>query len=108
VDNAQKVSAFISDITGATSEQAQGLAEINQSVSQLDQMTQQNAALVEQSAAAADSLRDQAQRLADLVAVFQLLHGEAGHLPLRPAATRGHGAAGVDYLGPDRRQTRRA
>jgi methyl-accepting chemotaxis protein len=109
VGNAQKVSAFIADITGSTGEQAQGLAEINQSVAQLDQMTQQNAALVEQSAAAADSLRDQAQRLADLVAVFQLLQGEAsGHLPLRPAATRGHSAEAGPYPGPERRQTPRA
>jgi methyl-accepting chemotaxis protein len=35
-------------------------------------MTQQNAALVEQSAAAAESLKDQAARLAGLVATFRL------------------------------------
>jgi methyl-accepting chemotaxis protein len=35
-------------------------------------MTQQNAALVEQSAAAAESLKDQAARLAGLVEVFRL------------------------------------
>jgi methyl-accepting chemotaxis protein len=35
-------------------------------------MTQQNAALVEQSAAAAESLREQAQRLAQVVATFRL------------------------------------
>ena len=39
---------------------------------QLDQMTQQNAALVEQGAAAAESLKDQAQRLAQVVASFKL------------------------------------
>jgi len=41
-------------------------------VTQLDQMTQQNAALVEESAAAAQSLRDQAQQLAGVVATFRL------------------------------------
>jgi methyl-accepting chemotaxis protein len=41
-------------------------------VNQLDQMTQQNAALVEQSAAAAESLRDQAVKLAQVVQVFRL------------------------------------
>jgi hypothetical protein len=41
-------------------------------VNQLDQMTQQNAALVEQSAAAAESLKDQATRLAQVVQVFQI------------------------------------
>ena len=35
-------------------------------------MTQQNAALVEQSAAAAESLREQAERLASLVATFRV------------------------------------
>lgn len=102
VNNAQKVSSFIADITEATSNQAQGLSAINGSVSELDQMTQQNAALVEQSASAADSLRDQAQRLASLVAVFRLSDGGAGHPPLKPAATRGHGVEAA-YNGPNRR-----
>jgi len=35
-------------------------------------MTQQNAALVEESAAAAESLREQAQRLAQVVSAFRL------------------------------------
>lgn len=39
---------------------------------QLDQATQRNAALVEQSAAAADSLKQQAARLAGAVRVFKL------------------------------------
>jgi methyl-accepting chemotaxis protein len=41
-------------------------------VPQLDQMTQQNAALVEESAAAAESLKDQARRLSDVVSTFKL------------------------------------
>jgi hypothetical protein len=44
---------------------------VNTAVTQLDQMTQQNAALVEESAAAAESLREQATRLAELVAAFR-------------------------------------
>lgn len=39
---------------------------------QLDRMTQQNAALVEESAAAAESLKDQAMRLSEVVASFRL------------------------------------
>jgi methyl-accepting chemotaxis protein len=38
-------------------------------------MTQQNAALVEESAAAAESLKDQAQRLAQVIQIFRF---EAG------------------------------
>jgi methyl-accepting chemotaxis protein len=58
-------------------------------VSQLDQMTQQNAALVEQSAAAAESLKDQAVKLAQVVQVFRLSAAEAPALaavPARPPA----------------------
>jgi methyl-accepting chemotaxis protein len=41
-------------------------------VNNLDQMTQQNAALVEESAAAAESLKDQAHRLAESIARFRV------------------------------------
>ncbi len=72
VDNAQRMSSFIGDITAAAQNQSQGIGQVNSAVSQLDQMTQQNAALVEQSAAAAESLKDQAERLASVVRVFRL------------------------------------
>ena len=72
VDNAQKISAFVTDITTAAQEQSDGIGQVNTAVGQLDQMTQQNAALVEQSAAAAQSLREQATRLADAVQVFRV------------------------------------
>ncbi len=72
VANAEKVSAFISDITTAAGEQSDGIGQVNVAVTQLDQMTQQNAALVEESAAAAESLKDQASRLADAVRFFRL------------------------------------
>ncbi|MDH1604574.1 methyl-accepting chemotaxis protein, partial [Comamonas aquatica] len=49
-----------------------GIGQVNQAVSNLDQMTQQNAALVEESSAAALAMNDQAQRLADVVAVFNV------------------------------------
>lgn len=104
VDNARQVSVLISDITRASAEEAQGISEVNAAVVQLDQMTQQNAALVEQSAAAADSLREQAQRLSEVVAVF-VLGGAARHPPLQRTATRGHGQ-GV-YEGVERRLTSR-
>ena len=42
-------------------------------------MTQQNAALVEESAAAAESLREQAARLSQVVSQFQL--ADDGHAP---------------------------
>jgi len=71
VSGVQRVQDIIGEISSAASEQSQGVAQVNQSVTQLDQMTQQNAALVEQSAAAAESLREQALRLQQAVAVFR-------------------------------------
>ena len=81
VGSVQRVTDIMGEITAAAAEQSDGINQVNSAVSQLDQMTQQNAALVEQSAAAASSMREQAQRLAQVVAVFKLdgaQHGTAG------------------------------
>jgi methyl-accepting chemotaxis protein len=72
VASVKRVTDMIAEISASTVEQTQGIESVNGSVTELDQMTQQNAALVEQSAAAAESLKDQAQRLAQLVAGFRL------------------------------------
>jgi methyl-accepting chemotaxis protein len=75
VGSVQRVSDIIGEITAASSEQSDGIGQINGSVIQLDQMTQQNAALVEESAAAAESLKEQARRLSEAVSVFRLSAG---------------------------------
>jgi methyl-accepting chemotaxis protein len=72
VERVNEVSTIIGDITHAAHEQSSGIGMVNEAVAQLDQMTQQNAALVEESAAAAQSLKEQAQRLAGVVQVFRL------------------------------------
>jgi len=72
VASVQRVSDIITEISSATGEQSQGIGQVGVAVTQLDQMTQQNAALVEESAAAAQSLRDQAQQLAGVVATSRL------------------------------------
>jgi methyl-accepting chemotaxis protein len=66
------VSGIIARITTSAAEQSQQIGQIHGAVSQLDQVTQQNAALVEQSTAAAESLREQAARLTEVVATFRL------------------------------------
>ena len=73
----QRVTDMMQDISASASEQSDGIVQVNQSVNHLDQMTQQNAALVEQSAAAAESLREQASRLAGAVNVFRV--GDHAH-----------------------------
>jgi len=72
VGSVQRVTDIIGEISAAAIEQSQGIAQVNGTVTELDQMTQQNAALVEESAAAAQSLKEQAVRLAGLVSSFKL------------------------------------
>jgi methyl-accepting chemotaxis protein len=84
VGSVQRVSDIIGEITAASREQSEGIDAVNGAIGQLDQMTQQNAALVEQSAAAAESLRDQASRLADAVSVFKLAGTSAPRLSNQP------------------------
>ena len=96
VASVRKVADVIGEITSASAEQSAGIAHVNQAIANLDQMTQQNAALVEESAAAAESLRDQADQMAQAVAVFKTA-GTATSMPkptakvlpkpLRPAAS---------------------
>ncbi|MCP6390476.1 methyl-accepting chemotaxis protein, partial [Klebsiella pneumoniae] len=63
VNQVQRVSDLIGEITSASLEQSTGIGQIGDAVTQLDQVTQQNAALVEESAAAAESLKHQAAQL---------------------------------------------
>ncbi|WP_394787102.1 methyl-accepting chemotaxis protein [Rhodoferax sp.] len=72
VSSVGRVSDLIGEITASSTEQRDGIGQVNQAVNNLDQMTQQNAALVEQSAAAAIALREQAQRLSQVVSVFNV------------------------------------
>ena len=66
------VTQLISEIHTSAQEQTSGIAQVNLAVNSLDQGTQQNAALVEQSAAAAESLRNQAAELMQMVSVFNV------------------------------------
>ncbi|MFG6462845.1 methyl-accepting chemotaxis protein [Roseateles sp. DXS20W] len=84
VSQVKRVADLIGEISSATAEQTLGIGQVSTAVAQLDQVTQQNAALVEESAAAADSLRYQADRLAEVVRVFKM-GGDAPSLPLRTA-----------------------
>ncbi|MGN6830852.1 methyl-accepting chemotaxis protein [Paucibacter sp. M5-1] len=77
VSSVQRVTDIIGEITAASTEQSSGIALVNDAVVHLDQMTQQNAALVEESAAAAESLKDQAHKLTEVVSVFRLSNNDA-------------------------------
>ncbi|WP_250499485.1 methyl-accepting chemotaxis protein [Caballeronia sp. GAWG1-5s-s] len=71
----QRVTDIMGEIAAASAEQSTGIEQVSRAVTQMDEVTQQNAALVEEAAAAAQSLEDQAARLRQAVAVFQVAEG---------------------------------
>jgi methyl-accepting chemotaxis protein len=102
VQSVRRVTDVIGEITAAATEQSEGIAGVNQAIGNLDQMTQQNAALVEESAAAAESLRDQADRMKQAVAVFKVAAGQGG-VPLSAVPVRTAGPAAKPFKGTERR-----
>ncbi|WP_343587210.1 methyl-accepting chemotaxis protein [Herbaspirillum sp.] len=74
VSAVQRVTDIMGEISSASTEQAEGIDQVNIAVAQMDEVTQQNAALVEQAAAAAASLQNQAGTLRNSVSIFRLSH----------------------------------
>ncbi|HTD03805.1 methyl-accepting chemotaxis protein [Undibacterium sp.] len=72
VTSIQSVTETMQEITSSSAEQRSGIEQVNHALGQMDEITQQNAALVEQAAAAAESMHDQAIKLAQAVAVFKI------------------------------------
>jgi len=90
VASVKRVTDVVAEISAASSEQSQGIGQINDAIVQMDQVTQQNAALVEEAAAAAQSLQEQSQRLSKTVGVFRLHANDAPRIdaPVQRAASR--------------------
>jgi methyl-accepting chemotaxis protein len=84
VQAVQRVADLMTEIDAASTEQSQGIVQVNQSIAAMDDVTQQNAALVEQAAAAAGALEEQTARLAQVVATFKL-EGAGQADPVRAA-----------------------
>ncbi|HSH48184.1 MAG TPA: methyl-accepting chemotaxis protein [Halomonas sp.] len=72
VASVARVTDVLGEISAATSEQSQGIGQVNQAVVELDRMTQENSAMVEESTTAAGHLQEQSQRLAQIVGGFTL------------------------------------
>jgi methyl-accepting chemotaxis protein len=85
VASVRRVTEIMTEITAASAEQEAGIGQVNQAIHDMDGATQQNAALVEEAAAASGSLYDQADKLAQVVSVFQL---DAGYGAMRAAPVR--------------------
>ena len=68
----QQVTDLMGEITAASQEQSDGIAQVNQAMTSMDRVTQQNASLVEEAAAAVGSLHQQTDQLSRAVGVFRL------------------------------------
>jgi methyl-accepting chemotaxis protein len=68
----RRVATLVDEISTASTEQSDGIAQIGSAVHDMDRATQQNAALVEEAAAGAMSLETQARSLAEAVSAFRV------------------------------------
>jgi methyl-accepting chemotaxis protein len=75
VDRSGKLGDLIAEVAVASSEQSQGIEQVNVAVAQMSRITQRNAAIAEQCASASQELSDQASTLSKMVSVFKLSSG---------------------------------
>lgn len=88
-EGSRKVSDIIAEIAAASTEQSQGITQINTAVTQLDKVTQQNAANAEESASAAEELNGQSTEMQGMVGQFKLTSNGAGLVTSTPNKNRG-------------------
>ena len=78
VPNIEKTSELVQEISAASGEQAQGVAQITNAMGHLSSATQQNASASEQLSATAEELSAQATSLQEAMAFFRLLDDATG------------------------------
>jgi methyl-accepting chemotaxis protein len=76
VEDVDKTAGIVHDISISSSEQAAGIAQINQGVEQMSQVVQANSSTAEQSAVASGELAEQANILKEMVGRFRLRAGQ--------------------------------
>jgi methyl-accepting chemotaxis protein len=72
VSGSVKVAEFLMEISRASTEQAEGVNDINAGLEQIDQVTQSNSSSAEESASAGEELAAQAAQLKGMLDQFQL------------------------------------
>ncbi|MFH0996355.1 MAG: methyl-accepting chemotaxis protein [Pseudomonadota bacterium] len=70
-----KVGELVGEIAAASSEQSQGIEQVNIAVTEMDKVTQQNAATAEESASASEELNAQAEEMKSFVADLAAMVG---------------------------------
>ena len=113
-EKAAKVAGLLGEIAAASSEQAQGIDQVNRAVAEMDKVVQQNSAGAEESASASEQMNAQAetmkQMVGDLVALIgrsKASNGKADRVLSRRSG-RGTDEAPARPLAPKGREVRRA
>jgi len=70
VESVERVNMVFETIVAASTEQSQGIAQVNGAITQMENMTQSNAALVEEAAAASEQMHTHVAQLDSVVANF--------------------------------------
>jgi len=95
VDIAKKVEDLVKEIAVASSEQAQGISQINKAVTDLDRVTQQNTSTAEEAASAAEELNAQSEQMKGIVKrLVIIIQGKAGGAREIPIPAPGSAPAG--------------
>ncbi len=90
VDVVGKVEHIVQDLAAASTQQAEGIAQVTTAMTQIDNVTQSNAASSEEAASASEELSAQAKELADVVRTLtRMVNGNKGaangHTPVQQA-----------------------
>lgn len=86
--SSKKIADLVSEINAASTEQAQGIDQINKAVSEMDKVVQQNAATAEESASASEELNAQAEQMqAAIGQLVTIIGGNAGRT-VKPKASK--------------------
>jgi methyl-accepting chemotaxis protein len=87
--SAAKVGELVGEIAAASTEQSQGIEQVNIAVTEMDKVTQQNAATAEESASAAEELNAQAEEMKSFVAdLAAMVGGKVGVSTRNPRTDR--------------------
>ena len=94
LESIKTVANIVADIATASSEQSQGIDQINIALTQMDEATQQSSALVEENAATAKMLEQQARAMDQMRRLLQAWRRSAG-IRIRAGHERRRGRRGA-------------
>ena len=101
-----KVGELVGEIAAASTEQSQGIEQVNIAVTEMDKVTQQNAATAEESASASEELNAQAEEMKSIVAdLAAMVGGDAAVTTVSPRTISRPRAAGYASKAPKKSLT---